>query len=275
MTFNPVFKRFADRRFRSSARIYRKFRDERWFAGLKEVRTGIGLTLIGEPGLSDTISRSNEIPLLKTLLTDRDVYVDVGAHLGLYSCISARMGKYVIAVEPHPLNLQLLYRNFQLNGLDRNFEVHAAALSERQQIARLFGGQQGGSLLDGWDGNQSNYATTIFVNTLDHLLQGRFPGQRLVIKVDVEGNEYPLLLGAVETLGRTPAPAWMMEIGLTEHFAGALNPHYFEVFEMFWSRGYKATSLARPDHLIGKADLGRWANDRQTDHGDINYLFVK
>ena len=196
-----MFKQLVDRHLPGSARSYRKRRDERWFAGLKEVHTNLGLTLVAEPGLTATVARSNEIPILKSLLAKRDVYVDVGAHLGLFSCISAQMGKYLIAVEPHPLNLQLLYRNLQLNGLDRNFEVHAAALSERQQIASLFGGQQGGSLLEKWDGNQSNYATTVYINTLDKLLADRFVGQGLVIKVDVEGNEYPLLLGALATFG--------------------------------------------------------------------------
>jgi FkbM family methyltransferase len=270
-----ALKHLVDQRFPSAARVYRKFRDKRWFAGLTEVRTSIGLTLIAEPGLAEAISTYNEIPTLKALLTNRDVYVDVGAHLGLYSCIAALMGKYVIAVEPHPLNLQLLYRNFQLNGLDRNFEVHAAALSQRQQIGSLLGGQQGGSLLETWAGNQSNYKTTIYINTLDHLLEGRFSGQRLVIKIDVEGNEHSLLLGALDTLDRVPAPAWMVEIGLSENFAGSINPHYFDVFEIFLSRGYKASPLARPDQFIVQADLERWVRDRQTDHGDINYRFIK
>jgi hypothetical protein len=54
-----------------------------------------------------------------------------------------------------------------------------------------------------------------------------------VIKVDVEGNENSLLLGASETLDRKPAPAWMIEIGLTENFADSINPHYIEIFEIF------------------------------------------
>ena len=81
--------------------------------------------------------------------------------------------------------------------------------------------------------------------------------------------------GALETLDRKPAPAWMMEIGLTENFAGSTNPHYFDIFEMFWSRGYRTNPLTRPDQVIRKADLERWVRDRQTDHGDINYRFVK
>jgi FkbM family methyltransferase len=276
MGFYPAaLKQLVDQCFPSAARAYREFRDKRWFAGLNEVRTSIGLTLIAEPGLAEAIPTYNEIPTLKALLADRDVYVDVGAHLGLYSCIAAKLDKYVIAVEPHPLNLQLLYRNFQLNGLDRNFEVHAAALSERQQIGSLFGGQQGGSLLERWAGNQSNYETIIYINTLDHLLEGRFLDQRLVIKIDVEGNEHSLLLGALNTLDRKPPPAWMVEIGLTENFAGSINPHYFDVFEIFLSRGYQASPLARPDQFIAQTDLERWVRDRHSDHGDINYRFVK
>lgn len=153
--------------------------------------------------------------------------------------------------------------------------MHAAALSERQQIGSLFGGQQGGSLLETWAGNQSNYETIIYVNTLDRLLEGRFPGRRLVIKVDVEGNEHSLLCGALDTLDREPAPAWMVEIGVTENFAGSINPHYFDVFEMFLSRGYRGNPLARPEQVISRTDLERWVRDRQTDHGDINYRFMK
>jgi FkbM family methyltransferase len=268
-------KELVDRRFPSVAQSYRRLRDERWFAGLKEVQTGIGLDLIAERGLADAIPAYNEIPVLEKLLAEREVFVDIGAHLGLYSLIAAKMGRYVVAVEPHPLNLQLLYRNFQRNGLGRNFEVHAAALSDEQGISDLFGGQQGGSLVEGWSGIRSNYRTPVFVNTLDRLLDGRFPGKRLVIKVDVEGNEYPLLLGASDTLDRTPAPAWMVEIGLTENFAGATNPHYFEIFEMFWSCGYRANPLAHPDRIVGRADLERWVRDRKTDHSDINYRFLK
>jgi FkbM family methyltransferase len=268
-------KHLIDRRAPAAARAYRKFRDKRWFTGLQEVRTSIGLTLIADPGLAEAIPTNNEVYTLKALLAGRDIYVDIGAHLGLYSCIAAKMGKYVIAVEPHPLNLQLLYRNFQLNGLDRNFEVHAAALSDRQQIGRLFGGQQGGSLLERWADNQSNYETIVYINTLDRLLEGRFLGQRLVIKIDVEGNEHSLLLGALNTLDREPAPAWTVEIGLTENFAGSINPHYFDVFEIFLSRGYKASPLKWPDQFIAQSDLERWVRDRRTDHGDVNYRFIK
>ena len=67
----------------------------------------------------------------------------------------------------------------------------------------------------------------MFVNTLDRLLEDRFLDQRLVIKIDVEGNEKALLLGASETLDRKPASAWLVEIGLTENFRRFDQPSLF------------------------------------------------
>lgn len=272
---NTHVKHFVDGGFPRIARLYRKLRDKRWFAGLKEMDTCTGLALVADPGQLKAVTESNEMPYLRTLVAEADVFVDVGANLGLFSCIAAKMGKYVVAVEPHPLMIQLLLNNLQRNRLDRDFEVHSTALSERQGIANLFGGRQGGSLLRGWGGIQSNYHNVVFVNTLDRLLEGRFLEHRLLIKVDVEGNEHSLLLGATETLGRKRAPTWMVEIGLTENFAGSINPHYCAIFETFWSYGYRANPMARPAQRVDRADLERWIANRKTDHGDINYCFVK
>jgi hypothetical protein len=66
-----------------------------------------------------------------------------------------------------------------------------------------------------------------------------------------------------------------VEIALTENFAGSTNPHYFDIFEIFWSRGYRANPLTRPSQVVCKADLERGVRIRRTGHGDINYRFVK
>ena len=93
-------KHLVDRHLRAAARVYRKTRDKRWFAGLEEVHTSPRLILTPEPGLADAIPRSIGVPALQKLMRDQDVFVDVGAHLGLYSRIAAKMGKCVTAVEP-------------------------------------------------------------------------------------------------------------------------------------------------------------------------------
>jgi FkbM family methyltransferase len=267
-------KTFVDHRLPAAARVYRRLRDQLWYWRLVEVPVIDGLTLIAEPGLAAAVGEYNEVPSLKAVLGPRDVYVDVGAHLGLYSCIAARMGKTVVSVEPHPLNVKLLRENVRRNGLT-SIEVVPAAISDALGTAVLLGGQQGGSLIRGWGGIGANYGTTVPTETLDHLLGGRFEGRRLVIKVDVEGNELAVLRGAAATLARHPAPVWMMEIGLTENFGGATNPHFLEIFETFWSNGYAGRPLNRPDQPVTPRDVTRWIEQRRTDHGDINYAFTR
>jgi FkbM family methyltransferase len=267
-------KTFVDHRLPAAARVYRRLRDQLWYWGLEEVSVIDGLTLVAEPGLAAAVPEYNEVPTLKAVLGPRDVYVDIGAHLGLYSCIAARMNKQVVSVEPHPLNVRLLRENTRRNDL-RNVEILPVAVSDSPGSAVLLGGQQGGSLVKGWGGIAANYETRVATDTLDNILAGRFDGQRLVIKVDVEGNELAVLRGARRTLVRTPAPVWMMEIGLTENFAGATNPHFQDIFDMFWSHGYRAWALSAPGRAITRQEVGRWIAAGATEHGDINYMFTR
>ena len=267
-------KTFVDHRLPVAARVYRRLRDQLWYWGLEEVSVIDGLTLVAEPGLAAAVPEYNEVPTLKALLLRRDVYVDVGAHLGLYSCIAARMNKRVVSVEPHPLNVKLLRENMRRNNL-QNVEILPVAVSDSAGSAVLLGGQQGASLVKGWGGIAATYETRVVTETLDGILGGRFENQHLVIKVDVEGNELAVVRGASATLVRHPAPVWMMEIGLKENFAGATNPHFIDVFELFWAHEYRAYALSAPSHEITRQDVSRWIETGTTEHGDINYLFTR
>lgn len=267
-----MFKSLVDNRFPPVARLYRRVRDQLWFNSLKVIDTPFGMRLTAEPGLAAAIPTYNEIPALQRHLAECDLFVDVGAHIGLYSCFAASLGKPVVAVEPHPLNVEVLCRNIEMNSL-KTVEVYSMALSDQQGVGRLFGGQQGGSLLEGWSGIESNYATLTPINTLDNLIADRYPNRPILIKVDVEGNELNLLMGAQRTLNRSPKPIWTVEIGLTENFGGGINPHYREIFNTFWDAGYQGRPLNMPDRVLTKEDIDSWIEKRKTDHGDINYIF--
>ncbi|MDR5728530.1 MAG: FkbM family methyltransferase [Terriglobia bacterium] len=266
-------KRTLDRLFPSLAVRYRRHRDERLTAALPRIPTVHDLQLNADQRALSALVGSPELSAMEGLLSACDTFVDVGANIGFYSCIAARLGKYVVAVEPQPLNVQVLLRNLRQNELAPRFEVHATALSDDQGVAEFFGGQQGGSLIEGWSGIRANYINLVFVNTLDRLLGGRFEGERLLIKIDVEGNEQALLLGAAGTLGRLPKPDWVLEIGLTENFGGKVNPHYLETFELFWRDGYTASPFTSPERVLSRADVESWIAKRRADHDEINYLF--
>ncbi len=256
------------------SRLYRKVRDEIYYDRFKDLHAGgLHLSALGE--VAQAITEGEEIEQLRLCLSNADVFVDVGAHVGVMSCVAAQMGRYVIAIEPHPRNLKILLQNLERNGFTRDIEVYAQALGDRPGLASLWGGQQGASLRTGWGGMISTYRTLVPVNTLDNILGGHIEkSERLHIKVDVEGNEHALLLGATATLSRSPAPAWTVEVSLTENFGGKVNPHYKDTFEMFRSYGYIAYPLTQERRVITQTEVDEWISQRKTDHKDINYLFV-
>lgn len=270
---NISAKRVLDRLFPTLTARYRRRRDERWTASLPRIATVHDLQLNADERALSALVGSPELSAMERALSACDTFVDIGANIGFYSCIAGRLGKYVVAVEPQPLNVQVLLRNLRQNELAPRFEMHAAALSDAQGIAEFFGGQQGGSLIEGWSGICANYSNLVFVNTLDRLIGGRFEGERLLIKIDVEGNEHALLLGATGVLRRLPKPDWVLEIGLTENFADGVNPHYLQTFELFWRNGYTASPFTSPERVLSRADIESWIARRSPDHGDINYLF--
>lgn len=265
-------KQFADTVLPGASRAYRRVRDYARFKRLKPYQTTFGFSLYGDAGLDTSRTDEYEAPIFLSLLEKTDVVIDVGANVGLFTCLAAQHGKKVLAFEPHPYNTQCLYRNLQMNGF-ANVEVYPIALSNQIGVASLFGGGQGATLVPGWAGIQSTYHHLTPLNTLDNVVAHRFAGQQLLVKVDVEGNEFTLLQEAHAVLKRTPAPFWIVEHGLTENYDAGLNPHFEALFNVFWQQGYEAFTVDAEQRLVTTADVKRWVAQGARDFGAINYLF--
>lgn len=269
-------KRFLDTRFPRLSQIYRRIRDYRSYRSLAIHQTSLGFQLYGGTGLDASRVASSEIDIVKRFFEISQVFVDIGAHVGLFTCLAAQAHKQVIAVEPHPKNLQYLCKNIQLNDL-LNVEVFGLALSDAPGIGDLYGSHQGASLLNEWGASPASAKTShlVPINTLDNLVGERFSGEKIVIKIDVEGNEYKVLQGAVTTLQRNPPPIWLMEHGLTENFGGAMNPFFLSLFEVFWENKYKAYSIESEMKLVERTDVERWIRNAKRDFGDVNFVFLR
>ena len=67
---------------------------------------------------------------------ERDIVVDVGAHIGLYTIIASKRvgpnGK-VIAIEADPSNFEMLNRNIQLNNLTNVLALNYAVYSKEEK----------------------------------------------------------------------------------------------------------------------------------------------
>lgn len=215
----------------------------------------------------------DETILIREYLHEADVLVDIGANIGFYVCMARSVGKHVIAVEPQPRNLELMYANLRVNGWE-DVEVFPLGLGAQPGIATLYGiSSTGASLIPGWAGAPKSFRQTIPVNTLDILLGRRFFGKKLFVKLDVEGAEYIVLQGCSMILTMNPKPTWMIEICFDEYYPGAFNPHFLETFELFWRHGYESRTADRSNRMISRSDVNRYLKEGHCDSGSINYIF--
>lgn len=215
-----------------------------------------------------------EVELIKKNLAGADVFIDVGANIGFYTCLAHSLGKYVVAIEPQPQNLDCLYANLSNNNCNNN-EVFPLGLSDKPGLLTLYGSSgPSASLVSGWAGYPNKFKRVIPVNTLDTLLSDRFSGKKLFIKIDIEGAEYNALLGALKTLSGTPKPTWFIEICLNEFHPGAMNPNYEATFELFWKHGYEVRIANKELTLVTSSDVKSWVAQKNSPNENFNYFFI-
>lgn len=262
----------VDSWFPAVGRAYRSKRDER-AALAQSVPTPYGFKLAGNDSMVSGAFETAEIEVFLKHLQNASTCIDIGANIGLYTCLAAAQGKHVIAVEPLAVNLTALYRNLLYNDF-HDVEVFPLGLSAKVGLERLFGGNTAASLVPGWAGTSDKWYEIVPISILDFIVNTRFNGQQILVKIDVEGSEYEVLSGAEHTLGLSPRPAWLVEICLSENFPGGLNDKFHDTFELFWRSGYEARTANREERLIHPSDVGRWVKQGYVDFGSYNYLFL-
>lgn len=133
-----------------------------------------------------------------------DVFYDVGANLGFFALLGARMvgdGGRVYAFEAAPDNAQAIQANAHLNSL-ANVEVIAKAVAARSGTGRLqvVDDQSWSKLADYGEHPYTERVIEVELVAIDELLAaGELPPPALV-KIDVEGAELAVLEGMRQTL---------------------------------------------------------------------------
>lgn len=128
-----------------------------------------------------------------------DVFLDIGANIGLYSLIAAtrRLAGEVIAFEPDARSLGALQANLLINGIADIVEVKAIALSDHDGMVR-FTPDPGTSSCR--SRVSADGTVSVPCARLDTLLS--LEGKRLFFKIDIEGHELSALDGMRHVLER-------------------------------------------------------------------------
>jgi FkbM family methyltransferase len=216
----------------------------------------------------------DETAIVREILQDSDLLINVGANVGYYCCHALSMGKPVIAMEPVARNLHYLLRNIHENGWAGQAEIYPVALGAKTDILQMWGGGTGASLVKGWAGIPESYFAQVPVLTLDRIVLAALQGQRALIIVDVEGAEYNMLQGSIKTLEHKHRPVWLVEIGSTTHQPQGVtvNPYLTRTFRLFFERGYVATTADAAQSPIDSSLVQRVAEGNGA-FGTHNFLF--
>lgn len=154
-----------------------------------------------------------------------DVFIDVGAHWGMMSFSAATRypgNVHVIAIEAHPENSARLFKGAQVNKLQGDIEVIAAAAGDRQGLVPLaFNTTMGHSVLEGPSRTFEGGRLFVPMTTVDEILAQR-PGlgqRNVVLKIDVEGYEPEVIKGCKDLLASGRVKLIMWEKGFDQRMA--------------------------------------------------------
>lgn len=222
-------------------RLIRDFFDQRQPA----IQTPWGFALSGNQQMATGTFEKEETALIRKILIDVDLMINVGANVGYYCCHALSLSKPVIAIEPIPRNLFFLMENLDQNNWSDSSEIFPVALGSNNDILKMWGSDTGASLVPGWANIPKNYVQKVPTLTLDRVIGERIKNKKALILVDVEGSEFDMLQGAISTLSNSIRPIWIVEITTHQNqpTGVTINPNFIRTFEVFFSYDYRAFAI--------------------------------
>lgn len=156
------------------------------------------------------VYESRETSFIEQEISEGEVVVDIGAHIGYYTLIFARLvgptGK-VIAFEPDPDTFNLLKKNIEVNGYENVVAINkgVAQSPSKQKLYRCSENSSDQMIYNNDEGR--NFIEVDCVS-LDSYLQGEKVD---FIKMDIQGGEAHAIEGWVDTLNSNPNLRILME----------------------------------------------------------------
>ncbi|HYR85417.1 MAG TPA: FkbM family methyltransferase [Terriglobia bacterium] len=150
-----------------------------------------------------------------------DVLWDIGANVGVYSLYAAFRKVRVLAFEPSAPNYYVLNRNIEINELDSQISAYCLAFSDETGLDVFYmlnttlGGAMNsfGEQVD-WEGKPFKAETrqAMIGYTIDDFLQNFQVDFPTHMKIDVDGIENKIIVGAKQTLSDSRLKSLLVEL---------------------------------------------------------------
>lgn len=180
-----------------------------------------------------------------------DVFLDLGANIGFFTLLAARIvgesGK-VISVEPNTQNLQLLYASILENQFN-NVKIFPFAASDCSQILNLT--SFGSNGLVGIPTISQSNSQFLQSAVIDELLQNE--GKINLVKLDIEGYE-PLALRGMDKIIRKHNPVLISEFSPwhIEHRTDVTSKEYLKQLSQY---GYSLGIIQASGDVINDRNI--------------------
>lgn len=172
-----------------------------------------------------------------------DIFLDVGANMGLYSLFAAcAMGARVFAFEPEALNYANLNQNIFLNQMGNCVTAYPLALSDELLLDRLHISHfmEGGSCHNFKDKLNFNheplqpaFSQGCLSISLDELITRKWMPPPNHIKIDVDGIEHKVIRGAIRTVESPEVRSVLIELNTK------LETHR-EIIDLMHTKGFSS-----------------------------------
>ncbi|WP_433739393.1 FkbM family methyltransferase [Pseudomonas putida] len=241
------------------------------------VKTAVGYMLCGarDHALLANLMEAGELEpgtriLIERIIKPGDVYIDVGANIGMHSIAAARamsgQGR-IFAFEPFEPTRKLLERNLWLNGFSSISEISHYALSDTAGSHKLHLGATSGhhSL---YELETPSFIPTTSVDistiTLDEFLPEDLTAK--LLKIDAEGAEIDVMKGARRLLAANPKMLLIVELGLSHLKRNAISLEN-------WLKHFTASGLVFSVINDRTGNLENWSVEQLSHTDSVNLLF--
>jgi FkbM family methyltransferase len=141
----------------------------------------------------------------KSHVKSGDIVFDCGAHVGVFTDMALRRGaSKVVSIEPDPVNLECLRRNFRQEISDGRVIVIPKGVWSREQMITLYesDSNSGSNTMIGARSDEHAGKVEVPVTTLDKIVEELRLPRVDFIKMDIEGAEREALRGSARTMAR-------------------------------------------------------------------------
>jgi FkbM family methyltransferase len=185
-----------------------------------------------------------EMSFLLDYADNNDVFVDIGANVGVYSVLLGKICKRGYAFEPSKSTYSICKKNLNINNI-RTVKLRCLGIGETEKEVEFTKGLDSVNHIVQDNENSSAFEVEhIHVVSLDDFLKNE--QQVSIIKIDVEGGEMSVLKGAEKLLKSDKLNVLIMEIFDNKELVDIMEKYGFQLYR------YNADK-----HILNKSQISK------------------